>query len=107
MPGFDDIQKMNQVTLDTTMKGFGELGKSWQAIATEMTSYSKRSFEESTATFERLASAKSLDQVMSIQTDYAKRAYEDYIAQMSRLSAMYVDLARDAYKPLEKAAERR
>ena len=53
---------------------FGEWSKGWQAIAVEMTDYTKRSFEEGTATFEKLLSAKSMEQAMEIQSGYARRA---------------------------------
>ena len=51
---FDDFQKFGQHNMDAAMKVFGEWNKGWQAIAAEMTDYTKRSFEESTATFEKL-----------------------------------------------------
>jgi hypothetical protein len=105
MQNFDDIQKMGQQNFDTAMKGFGEWGRTWQTIANEASSYTKRSVEEGSAHMEKLSSARSLDQVMSIQTDFAKRAYEDYVAQMTKMSSMYVEMARDAYRPMEAATE--
>jgi hypothetical protein len=102
---FDDIQKMSQTNMDTVMKAFGEWNKGWQAIAAEMTDYTKKSFEEGTATFEKLASAKSVEQAIEIQTGYAKRAYDGYMHQMSKIGGMYAELAKEAYKPVEKALQ--
>jgi hypothetical protein len=102
---FEDIQKLSQGNLDTVMKLFGEWNKNWQAIATEMSDYTKRSFEEGTQTFEKLVSAKSLEQAMEIQTGFAKRAYDGYMHQMSKIGGMYADLAKEAYKPVEKALQ--
>jgi hypothetical protein len=104
---FDDIQKLSQANMDTAMKAFGEWNKGWQAIAAEMTDYSKRSLEESTAAFEKLLSAKSMDQAFDIQSTYAKRAYDDYMQQMSKLGTMYADLAKEAYRPVERAMQSR
>ena len=73
-----------------------------QAIAAEMSDYSKRSFEQGTATVEKLLAAKSLEQAMEIQTSYARRAYEDYVQQLTKLGGMYGDLAREAYRPVER-----
>ncbi len=100
---FQDFQKFGQSNVDTALKLFGDWNKGWQAIAAEMTDYSKRAFEESTATFEKLASAKSLEQAFEIQTNFAKRAYDDYMHQMTKIGSMYTNLAKDAYKPVEKA----
>ena len=102
---FEDIQKLGQTNVDAAMKMFGEWNKDWQAIAAEMTDYTKRSFEESTATFEKLLSAKSVEQAVEIQTGYAKRAYDDYMQQMSKIGGMYAELAKEAYKPVEKALQ--
>ena len=104
---FDDIQKISQTNMDTVMKAFGEWNKGWQAIAAEMTDYTKKSFEEGTATFEKLASVKSVEQAIEIQTGYAKRAYDGYMHQMSKIGGMYAELAKEAYKPVEKALQNR
>jgi hypothetical protein len=100
---FEDFQKLGQQNVDTAMKLMGEWNKGWQTIAAEMTDYTKRSFEESTATVEKLLAAKSFEQAVEIQTGYAKRAYDDYMHQVSKLGGLYAELAKEAYKPVEKA----
>ena len=100
---FEDLQKLGQSNTDSAMRMVGEWSKGWQTIATEYTDYSKRAFEESTTTFEKLLSAKSLEQAFEIQSSYAKRAYDDYMQQVSKIGAMYTDFAKEAYKPVEKA----
>jgi hypothetical protein len=100
---FQDFQKFGQSNVDTALKLFGDWNKGWQAIAAEMTDYSKRAFEEGTSTFEKLASAKSFEQAFEIQSSYAKRAYDDYMHQMTKIGSMYTSLAKDAYRPVEKA----
>jgi hypothetical protein len=57
------------------------------------------------ATFEKLASAKSVEQAIEIQTGFAKRAYDGYMHQMSKIGGMYAELAKEAYKPVEKALQ--
>lgn len=102
---FQDLQKLSQTNVDTAMKLFGDWNKGWQAIAAEMSDYSKRAFEEGTATVEKLMGAKSLEQAFEIQSSYAKRAYDDYMHQMSKIGGMYTNLAKDAYKPVERALQ--
>jgi len=99
---FEDLQKLSQSNVDAAVKAFGEWNKGWQAIAAELTDYTKRSFEESTATFEKLLTAKSVEQAIEIQTGFAKRAYDGYMHQMSKIGGMYAELAKEAYKPVEK-----
>ncbi len=102
---FEDFQKIGQQNVDVAMKLVGEWSKGWQAIAAEMTDYTKRSFEEGTATVEKLMSAKSFEQAVEIQTGYAKRAYDDYMHQVSKIGGLYAELAKEAYKPVEKALQ--
>ena len=101
----EDISKFGQANVDNALKMWGEMSKNWQAVAAEMTDYSKRSFEDGTKTFEKLATARSIEQVMEIQTTYAKRAYDEYMQQMTRIGSMYADLAKGSGKPFEQFAQ--
>jgi len=105
LKNIEDFQKFGQYNMDAAMKMFGEWSRGWQAIATEMTDYTKRSFEEGTATFEKLLSAKSMEQAMEIQSGYARRAYDGYLHQMSKLGGLYAEWAKEAYKPVEKVLQ--
>ena len=93
---FQDFQKLSQANTDAAMKIFGDWGKGWQAIAAEMSDYSKRAFEDGTATFEKLLAVKSMEQAFEIQTTYAKRAYDEYMHQLSKVGNMYAGLAKEA-----------
>lgn len=97
----DDMQKLGKENMDASMKSFGAVSKSFQAIAVEAADYAKKAFEESTAASERLAAAKSLDKVLEVQADYLKTAYEGFVAQSAKVGQLYVDLAQEFYKPLE------
>jgi len=101
LKNLEDFQKLGKENVDTCMKQFGTVSKGWQAIATEVADYSKKSFEHGTATLESLLGAKSLDKAIEIQSDYVKTAYEGFVAQSSKLGELYTDLAKETYKPLE------
>jgi phasin family protein len=98
---FEDVQKMSKDSMDATMKSFGALSKATQVIATELTDYSKKSFEDSTKVMEKMFGAKSLDKAIEIQTDFAKTAYEGFVAEATKIGELYADLAKEAYKPFE------
>jgi hypothetical protein len=98
---FDDIQKIGKENMDASMRSFGAISKSMQAIAIETSDYAKRAFEEGTAATEKVVAAKSLDKAMEVQTEYLRTAYEGFVAQSSKLSQLYLDLAQEIYKPLE------
>jgi phasin family protein len=98
---FEEIQKVSKDNMDVAMKSFGAVSKTFQAIATEVTDYSKKSFEDGTAALEKLMGAKTLEKAIEVQTDFVKSAYEGFVSQASKLGDMYSDLAKESYKPIE------
>lgn len=106
MKSFDDMQKLGKDNMDLAMKSFGAVSKSFQAIAVEVADYSKKSFEEGSATLEKLLGAKSLEKAIEIQSDYAKSAYEGFVAGATRIGELYADIAKEAYRPFEAAVSK-
>ena len=100
----DEFQKVGKDGFDAAVSSFGEMNKGLQAIAAEVTAYSKKSFEDGTRAFEQLLGAKSFGQVIEIQSQYARMVYEAHVAELSKLGGMYAGLTRSAYKPIEQAA---
>ena len=98
---FESFQKFGKDNMDATLKTFGVVSQGAQAIAVEATDFAKKSFEQSTATLEKLVGAKTLDKAIEIQTDYVKSAYEGFVAQSTKLGQLYANLAKDAFKPFE------
>ena len=98
---FEDLQRMGSTGAEATTKVFGNLSKTAQAIAAEMTDYSKRSYETGTKAMEKMFSVKSFDKAIEVQSEYAKSVFEDYTAQITKLGKLYADLTKDAFKPFE------
>ena len=98
---FEDLQKVSKDNVEASMKALGATSKGVQAIAAEVTNYSKKSFEDSTAAIEKLFGAKTLEKAIEVQTEYAKTSYEGFVAQAAKLGELYADLAREVYKPFE------
>ena len=97
----EDIQKLSKDNMDATMKSFGAMSKASQTITAELADYSKKSFEDGTKVMEKLLGAKSLDKAIEIQADYAKTSYEGFVAQATKMGELFVDLAKESYKPFE------
>jgi hypothetical protein len=104
LKNFEDVQKYGKDNMDMTMKAWGQMSKSVQAIAAEAADYSKKSFEEGSATMEKLLGAKSIEKAMEIQTAYAKSAYEGFVAQATKMGELCAGLAKETYKPFESFA---
>ena len=97
----DDVQKLGRDNMDATLKSFGAVSKSVQAIAVEMADYSKKSFEQSSAAIEKLFSAKTIEKAVEVQSDFVKSSYEGFVAEATKLGELYADLAKESYKPFE------
>ena len=103
----DESQRMSKEGFDAALRSYGELNKGFQAIGARVTDYSKRAFEDATRAFEQLIGAKSFEHAVEIQSQYAKKAYDSWVVEASKIGEMYAAVARDAYKPVEKAVTKR
>ena len=99
-------QERMQSGLEAANRSFMEANKGFQALAAEMTEYSKAAFDDAIRTWEKLIGVGSLEQAMQIQSDYAKRVYENHMAELSKLGEMCMGMMRDASKPVEDASRK-
>jgi hypothetical protein len=97
----ENIEKLGKENVDAALKAFGVMSKGTQAIAVETADYAKKSFEQGSATLEKLVGAKTFEKAVEIQTTYLKSAYEGFVAQSAKLGELYASLAKDAFKPYE------
>ena len=102
----EEYQRLSKEGFDAATRSFGEMNKGFQAIAAEMTDYSKRTFEDVFRAWEELLAAKSVGQVFEIQSQYAAKACDTYMSEMSKFGEMYLNIARQASKPAEQATRK-
>jgi phasin family protein len=99
----EDYQKAAQKGFEAANRAFGEMNRGLQTVATEMTNYTKKTIEDVFRAWEQLASARSLPEVIDVQTRYAQKAVESYMNQFSKMTELYLDVARNASKPVQEA----
>ena len=99
----DEMNKLGKDSMDIAMNSFGAWSKSGQAIVAEMVDYSKKSVEGSAAHWEKLIGVKSLEKAVEVQSEYLKSSYEGFVAEATKLGELYLDFAKEAYKPFESA----
>jgi hypothetical protein len=100
---FDDAQKFGRENMELALKSFGSVSKGLQAIAVEVADYSKKSFEDGSALFEKILGAKTVDKAIEVQSQYVKSAYEAYLSRATKIGEIYADIAKESYKPVEAA----
>ena len=101
-----EFQKAAVGGFEAASRSFSEVNKGFQAIAAEMTEYSKKAFDDAIRTWEQLIGVKSLEQAIQIQSDYAKRVYENHMAELSKLGEMCVGMVQAASKPVDESSRR-
>jgi hypothetical protein len=101
MKNFEDMQKLGKDNFEATLKSYGAMSKTMQAMAVEMADYSKKAFEQGAVAAEKLFGAKSLDKAIEAQSDYVKGAYEGFVSEAAKFNELYADLAKEAYTPFE------
>jgi phasin family protein len=99
----EEMEKFGKDGMEMALSSFGAWTKNAQAIAAEVVDYSKKSVEGSTAAWQSLMAAKSPEKATEVQSEYLKSSYEDFVAEATKLGELYVDLAKEAYKPFEGA----
>ena len=99
-----EYQKAAEGSFEAASRSFGEVNRGWQAIAAEVTDFSKRRFEEILQAWEQLLRARNFGEVVDAQTRYAQRAYEAYMSEVSKLGELYVGTTRSASKPIERTS---
>ena len=97
----EEMQQYGKEQFDAAVASANTFSSGFQAIATAYGDYTKKSFEDTKSFVEKLSGVKSMDKAIEVQTEFAKSAYETFVAESQKIGALYSDLAKQAYKPLE------
>ena len=97
----EEMQQYGKEQFDAAVASANTFSSGFQAIATAYGDYTKKSFEDSKSFIEKLSGVKSMDKAIEVQTEFAKSAYETFVAESQKIGALYSDLAKQAYKPVE------
>lgn len=98
---FDDVQNLNKEGFESLAASTVAVSTSAKEIATEMSDFSKKSFEKGTAVFQSAVAARTFEQAAEIQQTYAKETFEAGLAQFTKLGDLAAATAKAAFKPYE------
>jgi phasin family protein len=101
MDNVEQLQHNVNEQSDAAMASGKTVAAGLQAIATAHADYSKRALQEGSEFMTKLTSLKSPADMMALQSEYAKKSYEEFVAETKKISELYVDLAKQAYQPIE------
>jgi phasin family protein len=101
MNSVEQFQQKAREQSDAAMASAKTLAANVQAITAAHADYTKKAIQDGSEFVTKLASLKAPADFMTLQSEYAKSAYETFVAEAKKISALYADLAKQAYKPLE------
>ena len=102
----NELQNAVESGFDAASRSFGEVNRGIQAMAAEMTDFSKRRWEEVFQAWQQLLHARHFGDVVDVQTHYAQRAYDAYMSELSKVGELYLGTVREAARPLEQTSKR-
>ena len=93
-----NIEDRQEDNLDP-MGSFDLMTKNSQVILSEMTSYSRKSFEDYSRAMEQLLAARSPEKAIEAQLDLFKSSFESFMTMAARTNQLFAELAGGVYKP--------
>jgi phasin family protein len=84
--------------------------KGVETLSQDAAEYSRKSFEEASATLKSFAEVKSATDLFKLQSDFARSAFDAAVAESARVSEQFLKIASDVAEPINSrytvAAER-
>lgn len=97
------VEKMtafNQENFDAIVKSSEVATKAAEGFSAELSTFSKKSFEDTVAAAQDFTSAKNVTELFEKQTAFAKASFEGIIAQTTKMNDMFAATAKDMTSPL-------
>jgi hypothetical protein len=101
-----EFQKAAEGGFEATSRSLIEVNRGFQAMAAEMTDFSKKRMEDVLQAWQQLLRVRHFGDVVEVQTRYAQRAYDAYMSEISKVGEIYLGAAHNASKPVEESSRR-
>ncbi len=101
LKGYDAFVGYGKETAEAVTKSATTAGKGFEAINSEIYSYSKSSIEDAVTASKALMGSKSVHEAFEFQTDFAKTAFEAYVAEMTKITELATSTTKDAFEPFK------
>ena len=96
----EDVTTFGQLNVEALTKASELATKAVEGINEEITSYSKKSFEDGVAAAKDLASAKTATELFEKQSVFAQSAFEGFVAQATKMNEIFAVTAKEVTAPI-------
>ncbi len=98
--GFEGLSQFSQETVDAVVKSSELAAKAAEGIGSELSAFTKKSFEDGVAAAQDLASAKTVSEVFEKQSAFVQSSFETFLAQTTKMNEIYMAAAKEVSAPL-------
>ena len=98
--GIEDVTAFGQLNVDALTKSSEPATKAAEGINEEITSYTKKSFEDGVAAVQDLASAKTAVELFEKQSAFAQAAFDGFVAQATKMNEIFTATAKEVTAPI-------
>lgn len=98
--GLEGMTAFGQENLDAFVKSSEIAAKAAEGIGSEISAFSKKSFEDSLAAAQDFAQARSVTELFEKQTAFAQTAFEGWMHQATKMNEICVAAAKDISAPI-------
>ena len=92
-----------KASMDKAMADMSDASKSMQVFAQELTKISKDNMENTSTLMEKLRSAKSMEEVVSLQTNFLQQSFTSYTDYTRRVGELMMKLPMEMMKQSQSA----
>jgi phasin family protein len=98
--GLEGVAAFQQDNVEAVVRSSEIAAKAFEGIGSEITAFSKRSFEDGVTAAQDFASARTVTELFEKQTAFAQNAFEGWLHQTTKMNEIIAAAAKDITAPL-------
>jgi len=98
--GLEGVATFQQDNVEAVVRSSEIAAKAFEGIGSEITAFSKKSFEDGVTAAQDLASARTVTELLEKQTAYVQTAFEGWLQQTTKMNEILAAAAKDISAPL-------
>lgn len=97
---FEEMTAFGQDNMDAMVKSSEIAAKAAEGFTSELSSFSKKSFEESVAAAKDMAAAKNVTELFEKQSAFFTASMDGFMKQAAKFNEMSVSASKDVFEPI-------
>lgn len=97
--GLEEASTFNQGNVEAMIKSSEVAVKAVEGLNSEVTNFSKKSFDDSVAAAKDFASAKTITEMMEKQSAFTQSVMETFVAQSTKMNELFTNIVKDVTAP--------